>query len=286
MKKYLFFLSAINIYLVLGCSTFTPSKYTVENDPKNNRQDFSEIRKQFCSGDKKIRDFKFHFEDKDLKIETGIPTSVASRIQDDFQKERNCRFKSTIYELIKSPSYNYQYYEVSQELFDRIGKEGLGSYGQYGNCKAMNFFIQSPKQKNLSYTAGVCSRNSGEGSYILNSDVKLDIWNSYELKIPVITNLVEFSTILEPVEFQNKTYIENEEQNCKEKPLELLGVDSEEHFSAEHAINQKDRIWKRYITYFTSVKEVHQEDSVKVELTLDMTGFCKYGRSLDDLRTQ
>lgn len=125
--------------------------------------------------------------------------------------------------------------------------------------------------------------------------------------------LVNEFTIIEPLEFQKQAYDnetdklpEGAENSCDIKSeyrgeaisffkndqwqnIWALGIDDKGESNPSTAINQRARIWKRYISRFSKIKESINPRSSQITITqisLDLNAFCKYGRSLDELTSR
>lgn len=290
MKNCQFFLKGISFLLVASCTSFSPSQKTLDSDPSK-VNDFNSIRKLYCAGQKQVKEFKFSFTEHNMKFKSGIPTSVIASVQNQREKERQCNYKKALFELTRKDSVSHGFMEVSQDLYKEISDGSMGTVNPdslRANCRLYNLFVQSPLQKTDYFVVQQCSGDGG--TFYSDSSSNFYRWNSYSFRIPHLTTLIDNFAILEPIEFQTKTYIETEEKtnDCSESKVdkEVLGYDSKNEFNSELAIDYKDQVWKRYIIHFTRIKESHQDDGSKVELTLDLNPFCKYGRSINDLSSR
>lgn len=123
--------------------------------------------------------------------------------------------------------------------------------------------------------------------------------------------LIQDFTMLEPKNFQKAAYsnpnINDEGIRCGYSELgsvnedhppmseddpefssdyDFLGLNKQGMVSASEALNQKEKIWTRYISRFSSIKESVSEKSSRitnVQINLDLNAFCKYGRLTSDL---
>lgn len=284
MKNYQFFLKGISLFILFGCTTFKSSQKTLEEDP-NKVVNESSIRSLFCSGNKQIKDFKFYFVEKNLRIKSGVPISTASTLKEQIEKGRHCDYKNTLYDLAKADSLYSRFVEVDQDLFNQIQNDGIGSLNPdhlRSNCRLQNLFIRAPDGKISLHRVGWCSDPNG-GSFYSGSGLSFNSFNSYSVRIPHLTTFVDKYTIIEPAEFQNNTYKDN---SCIQDGKKVYGYGAEDSFNSELALGYKNQIWKRYISHFTSIKEGHSGESINVELTLDLNSFCRYGRSIQDLVTK
>jgi hypothetical protein len=99
-------------------------------------------------------------------------------------------------------------------------------------------------------------------------------------------------TFVEPKNFQEEAYsCEKSPELCKciGSKEEMLGLNSDDQFESELAIQDKDQIWERYITRFSKFKESPSsanKNESNVEVSLDLNAFCRYGRSLKDLTSK
>lgn len=284
MKSYQFFLKGFSLFLLIGCATFTPSQKTLDDDP-NKVMDYTKIRNLYCSGNKQVKDFKFSFSEKKFKIAPGIPVSEVSKFKSNLEKGRLCGYKKILYELTKTDSIDHKYFEVSQDDFKELEATGVGSIDPESfraNCRLQNLFIRAPGGKVNLYRASLCSSAEG-GTFYSGTGLKLNFFNSYPIRIPYVTILVDQFTIIEPIEFQNGIY---KEDNCHDESEKTYGYNEEGSFDAELSLDYRDQIWKRYITHFTSIKESQSDDSISVELALDLNPFCRYGRNVQDLKSK
>ena len=180
----------------------------------------------------------------------------------------------------------------------------------------------SPMAKGGSYELVFVRSISGHltGGYIFNGQTA----KLYMLKqlfgddvksfiIPEWINLTKQFTILEPLEFQKQAYDDEidklpdgTENSCDIRSdyrgeaisffknhqwqnIWAFGIDNKGEPDPSAAINQKARIWERYISRFSKVKESTDPRSPQItntQISLDLNGFCKYGRSLDDLTSK
>ena len=128
-----------------------------------------------------------------------------------------------------------------------------------------------------------------------------------------IAGLIEDFTILEPLEFQKQAYEDeieksngDDENSCDLEStyrgesvsyiknghwqnVSAFGIDNKGESDTSTAISQRARIWKRYISRFSKIKESADSRSSQItntQISLDLNGFCKYGRSLDDLTSK
>lgn len=284
MKNYQFFLKGISFFILFGCTTFKPIQKTLDEDP-NKVVNESAIRSLYCSGNKQIKDFKFQFSEKNLKISSGVPISTASTLKGQIEKGRHCGYKNALYELAKNDSIDNRFVEVAQDLFNDIESDGIGSLNPdhlRSNCRLQHLFIRSPNGNVSLHRVGRCSDANGSGFYS-GTGFNLNIFNSYEVRIPHLTTFVDKYTIIEPMEFQGNTY---KDDSCIQDGGKVYGYDTEDSFNSGLVLDYKNSIWKRYINHFTSIKESHSGDSINVELSLDLNSFCRYGRSINDLVTK
>lgn len=126
--------------------------------------------------------------------------------------------------------------------------------------------------------------------------------------------LTQNFTILEPLDFQNKAYTEeiekqsDNEANNSCDPQKMYGAESVTFFKNEKwetveayamgedgntniskALYQRSKVWERYISRFSTVKESVDStnaNKINTQVSLDLNGFCRYGRSTDDLTSK
>jgi len=129
-----------------------------------------------------------------------------------------------------------------------------------------------------------------------------------------LATLTQNFTILEPLDFQNKAYTEEIEKQSDDEtdkscdPHKMYGAESVTFFKDEKwetveayaigedgnaniskALYQRNKIWERYISRFSTVKESVDSantNKINTQVSLDLNGFCRYGRSTDDLTSK
>jgi hypothetical protein len=133
-----------------------------------------------------------------------------------------------------------------------------------------------------------------------------------------LNSLISNYTILEPLDFQKTTYFDEieiekqkryenkstEESICRlsdeyeaesvyinkddqRESVEAFGIDEAGNIDVAKAIYHRPRIWKRYISRFSAIKESSVSSGVKnVQVSLDLNNFCRYGRSLEDVTSK
>ena len=155
-------------------------------------------------------------------------------------------------------------------------------------------------------------------NYFERDDISARIYNSPEdilgdevksAYLSTLNSLISDYTILEPLVFQKTTYSEeiqkaseneicdlNREygaesvyisKNDQRESVEAFGIDETGNIDITKAIYQRPRIWKRYISRFSTIKESSVSSGVKnVQVSLDLNSFCRYGRSLEDVTSK
>lgn len=127
-----------------------------------------------------------------------------------------------------------------------------------------------------------------------------------------LVSLVDGYTMLEPLEYQTKAYSEEAEKSSAEDdscdPQKIYGAESISFFkngkwetveaysigedgntNISKALYQRNKIWERYIFRFSTVKEnvdATNANKINTQVSLDLNGFCRYGRSTDDVTSK
>lgn len=129
---------------------------------------------------------------------------------------------------------------------------------------------------------------------------------------PDLVGLIDGYTILEPLEYQTKAYNEEIEMHSPEddscdlhkmygansvsffkngnwEHVEAYAIGEDGNTNVSKAIDQRVKIWERYISRFSTVKESIDStnaNKINTQVSLDLNGFCRYGRSVDDLTSR
>lgn len=267
-----YWINSILLFVLLSACASTnvqPTSISRSNLSENS------IFSYYCSGNKQTRKLS-------IPIEYINPKLPANVLVDEAAKERAYyanRKKALLPEALFSLSGAY----------DRIGYSWNNAVVRQSNLDHKDLI-----EKVSSYEIGSSNYNSSQETAILvkpNNSDKFVLYHAVEKDgrlrdrdnedpayVSDLKLLIESFTILEPEAYQEEAY-------GKQDGYEPIAIDSNNNNVIADAIKSKDQIWKRYISKFTEIKEARTSNSriINIDLSLDLNGFCQYGRSIKDL---
>jgi hypothetical protein len=289
------------------------------------KSDVTKIFNSYCSGGKQIKSLSLNLTYVEPKIPSGWAVNSAGSYLKEINQGHQCQSQRIIYSLAVPPSCDQG---------ERMRGKSVCSH----NDDQLWFFKSDSSSSEIEKKVRELSPADEYSSYspvvVRNKDGKL-LWFNYFEKgsnAPDLTqvNLSELLgdgvgsaylsdlyalfnefTILEPLEFQKVSYIDeikksNENGSCnleeeygaesvsvfkngQHENVEAFGIDEHGNIDVSAAINQKHRIWRRYVSRFSQVKESSNPASAqinKTQVSLDLNAFCRYGRSIQDLTSK
>lgn len=284
---------------------------------------------RYCAGGKQTRNLTLNFSFTLPKNPKGWSIDDAGSYQKKLDQQRQCLSRRILYRLAESPDCQTYYGNYitdlrgksicapanrdepvwfllstlsSSEVENSI--QDLSPTKQYdatvpvfvrsGDGRLYGFYFVGDRSSNPN-VLGAFSKMFGNGVSTIAS--------------PDLAGLVDGYTMLEPLEFQTKAYSEetvglSEENNScnfprpesvtfhkneKWETVEAYAIGEDGNTNISMAIDQRSKIWERYISRFSTVKESVDSTNanrINTQVSLDLNGFCRYGRSIDDLTSR
>lgn len=133
-----------------------------------------------------------------------------------------------------------------------------------------------------------------------NNTIRSEFINEGSIFAKELNFLTSDYTMLEPEEFQHERYSGKSECRAgtagpdsiyEDGPYEegeAIAVKDNGEASISQAIEYKRHIWERYLIRHTNIKKTVSSDSqiTNYDLTLDLSDFCRYGRSIESLTSR
>jgi hypothetical protein len=94
-------------------------------------------------------------------------------------------------------------------------------------------------------------------------------------------------TMIEPRKYQEESY--NEDSSCgSDGSSQPIAVNDDDSANISEAIDERNDIWRRYISRHSMIKETKARDTqlTNTEVSLDLNNFCRYGRHVEDLTSR
>lgn len=287
----------------------------------------SKVFDSYCSGSRQIKELTINFTYYAPSKPKGQPLNTVSKLMSEISKKQQCDQRTILFSMSQMPACDVQGQQVCRfnyrgDLFFNSTVEdssfienlkqtapstGHNPYyrGGYGGYPSAQYFLikdSSGKLSLFNYFAfdSVSKEIYSKAPEILGAEVK----SAY---LADLNSLVSDYTMLEPLDFQVTTYFDEIEKNDEidtcdlkdeyradylvvnkyERPVEAFGIDGSGDIDIAKSIQDQSRIWKRYISRFSTIKESSVSSGVKnVQVSLDLNNFCRYGRSLDDVTSK
>jgi len=274
---------------IIGCSS--PTKMQSEAlylGHRNALESVTDIQSYICQGRRQSRPLKMNFA-------YILPQNKKGKSLDLTAKDAKY-FNDRKYELLREMFYLVSSIDHS---FVKFAKMNRGEV--IDRAKSINNSIWlNPSQVYLEYKLSPQLIISDEGSKIafiekVVTSSSMETYGDDFTKIKEAEALVEVSaltnnyTILEPKEFQQKSYaVEQDSASSSSCDKDhLMALDENGNVDVDRAKKCRDKIWQRYIRKFTNIKEASTIDPqvLNVELSLDLNPFCQYGRKISDLES-
>lgn len=279
---------------------------------RESRADPVEIFKSYCSGGKQIKNLSISFTSILPKNPKNWPINDATKYMRVLAEETQCLNRSILYQFALAPDCQTYYGNYVKDLrgekicasADRQNPVWFlmtdESYSAV-EVKLRNVQPASPTDSHVPIFVRTSSGKIYGFQLIGNGSSSPDvIFQSKELFGPTLStinlaemaSLIEGFTMIEPLEFQKNAYGDDPGSNltCSgESQWQPLGLDDMENADIAEAINQKHQIWERYVKRFSKVKESSSpRDSqlTNTQVDLDLTAFCQYGRSIQDMSSK
>lgn len=287
----------------------------------------SKVFDSYCSGSHQIKDLTINFTYYAPSKPKGQPLNIVSKQMSEINKKQQCDQRTILYSMSQKPECNRRQGTSTCSFNDR-------GYMFLSSTKNSSSFVENLKQTTPHYNSD--SRyylvNDGTGklslfNYFSQDSFSERIYNSPEdilgdevksVYLASLNSLISDYTILEPLDFQKTTYIDEIEiekqksyenkstdegvcrlsdeyeaesvyitKNDQRESVEAFGIDDAGNIDVAKAIYHRPRIWKRYISRFSTIKESSVSSGVKnIQVSLDLNNFCRYGRSLEDVTSK
>lgn len=289
------------------------------------KADATKIFDSYCSGGKQIKKLSLNVEYVSPKSPAGWPVNVAGGFVKKLNQEQQCLSNTILYGLSRLPVCSSGE-ELRGKSVCIKNDEDLWFLKSSLSSSEIEKKVKdlSPSNEYSAHTAVIVKDSVGKLAWFnyfevgsnapdltsrKSSDLLGDDVGSVYLED--LFNLFNEFTILEPVEFQKTTYTDeveksNENSSCnlareyeaeaitifkngQYETVQAFGIDESGNVDAAAAINQKDKIWRRYVSRFSQVKESSSASSPqinKIQVSLDLNAFCRYGRSINDLSSK
>lgn len=328
MERFACFWNGIKLMVVLplvGCASMMasvqypqPSKFFLQSGqlkPASGERT-KDLFSAYCSGGKQIRNLTINFSFISSLNPQGWSVSEAGSYLKKLNQQRQCLNQKILYRLSEPPDCQTYYGDYvtdlrgkkfcapanrnepvwflsssnsPSEIENSLREARLHDrndatvpvFVRANNGRLFGFYFIGQGSSNPNVLGGISKMFGNDLSSIISDD---------------LASLVANFTILEPADFQKKAYQNseefNEEKSCLSSGLyseDLMAIDSEENIDMTESITLKNKIWERYISRFSNVKEsVDSANSNKIntQISLDLNAFCRYGRNLNDLTSK
>lgn len=274
IKQYKYFsicCSSSFLIFIAGCTGFTTKPFNI------NQSKSGDLIGNYCKSGKQIREFKTSVVYFTPVVEKAIPIDVANKKSEKVESEKIELLKNLFYlignETSVGPVYNSgdipNWFLLSSDSEDSV-LSNVTNEDSSTKYKLYTFIVKiENKNKFIVYRSNLDSqRMSYDKSY--STDVN-EMINNYTILIP--KQVIEDNLKLE---FDSRNL------------YETIILNEKGEVDISKAIERRNDLWKKYINTFTQVKESTSDNSQQynVELSLDLSVFCKYGRNLADVQSQ
>ena len=274
----------------------------------------SDVFAKYCAGGHQIKSLTFNYSFVPPKNPKGWPIGDASKYLKKLDNHRECLNRSLIFKLAEAPDCQTYYGNYITDL------RGKPVCGPANRDEPIWFFTSGKSAHEIERTAESIKPNAtydsfvpvfvrsssgkiygfhfiGDGSSVPNVLPEMTSSLGASVSSAVLSDLsalVSDFTILEPSEYQKQAYDAHEDEDEKScsanrDDSQILAVDADNNVDTAAAINRRYMIWERYISRFSKVKESPDSQSpqaVNTQISLDLNGFCRYGRNLGDLKSK
>ena len=326
MKPYVYFWTGIKLLMLFGlcgCASMMASvQYPrpVYLSLSNGRTEVlvdrkpSDVFAKYCAGGHQIKSLTFNYSYVAPKNPKGWSISDASKYIKKLNNHRECLNRSLIFKLAEAPDCQTYYGNYVTDL------RGKPVCGPANRDEPIWFFTSDKSANEIERTAESIKPNAtydsfvpvfvrsasgkiygfhfiGDGSSVPNVLPEMTSSLGASVSSAVLSDLsalVSDFTMLEPSDYQKQAYGADEaegEKSCSANSgdSQVLAVDTDGNNDASAAISGRSKIWERYISRFSKVKEspdLQSAQNTNTQISLDLNGFCRYGRSLSDLTSK
>ena len=297
-----FFSKLISIFvsfLVASCSTTQNNDVTISG---KQFKDGNDVFHHYCPNGKQAASLKINVVYISPIPAPGLPLNRAGEALKIVEAKKNCSARWIFANLADNKLY----------LPEDATYEEIVSYAK---TRTADYDPHSRKVK--PYT--VFLRTDVSNRYVLfferiydfdrYNEIKYRSYPNHYFSLTELKMLKEAFTIIEPIELQQKKYIDPLPQSCNglenyipenRESTESYPQDTFRNFLGYDRLNKdlpidiadairfKKEIWERYLIYNSTVKESPTNDpQIKnIEVSLDLNDFCKYGRKVSDLQSR
>lgn len=272
MKQYKFYWISKFIFSLFIFSCASNPQVSLSNKDVSAEKIFD----YYCSNNKQIRTLSSKIEYIIPQLAKNLPVDEAAREQAYYSTRKQNLLKESLFSL--------------SGAFERIGYSWNNSPVRQSSLehkdlveKVSAYEIRTSDFSSMQETA-LIMKPADSDKFVLFHAIQTngrlrDRDNQDPIYISELKTLVDNFTLFEPLKYQEEAYSLNADDE------KLIAIDSNDQQSISEAMKRKDEIWKRYIKQFTKIKEAKSNAPriVNVELELDLNGFCRYGRNLNDL---
>jgi hypothetical protein len=274
----------------------------------------SDLFAKYCSGGHQTKSLTFNYSFVSPKNPNGWSIGDASKYIRNLNNHRECLNRVLIFRLAETPDCQTYYGNYVTDL------RGKPVCGPANRDEPVWFFTSEKSSNEIEQLAESTKPNTAHDSsvpvFVRSASGKIYgfhfIGNGSsvpnvlpEMTSPLgpnvssavlsdLSSLVNTFTLLEPADYQKQAYGSDEaedEKSCSANSgdSQVLAVDSEGASDTSTAISERTKIWERYISRFSKIKESPDPRSPQItntQISMDLNGFCKYGRSLNDLTSK
>lgn len=287
----------------------------------------SKVFDSYCSGSRQIKDLTINFTYYAPNKPKGQPLNTVSKQMSEISKKQQCDQRTLLYSMSQKPNCKDSISYINGRKGNSTCSFSEQGYMFLNSSKNSSSFVEDFKKMTPQYNSGskyfFVKDETGKLSlfnYFSQDSFSDRLYNKPEdalgddvisVYLATLSTLISEYTILEPLDFQKMTYYdelqkskdyENEmcdmdieygaealyiSKNDQREHIEAFGIDGSGDIDVAKAIYHQPRIWRRYISRFSTIKEISVSSGVKnVQVSLDLNNFCRYGRNLEDVTSK
>jgi len=265
---------------------------------------------QYCNGGRQVKKLSYSIRLIKPKLPRGKALDRASQSIEEITNINQCLVKTSAIALSnhcgdKLNCHNfYQTSDSAQDVAkyakEMIYENGTAEYCKMGSCAESGpmrpiFLYTGESQPILLLYEKTERRNrpGGFGWYVSKYDGDGSAQQAFLSELTtlrrgytiLLTSPIEEGTWMDYVNLQSDICSPEKWTNGSYRYLAQGWSIDGGTLSPSDALSKKDLIWKRYLVANSSIKEAVSNDSqiVNYEVSVDLNGFCKFGRHTDDL---
>ena len=286
-KYFLKIISLILLFSIISCST---SKKRIVELTQNINND--SIYSYYCKNGKQSHAIKISGTYIHPKNQSGKVLDLQAKNLKRYDKFKNDILSKAFYSLSSTSQNVAVTTSSSYEEVVTYAKNMQHSFISSADVSINPLIVATPDSNKFIFFH---ERVDGACNSIMCSEFSKE----ESISIRELKYLVDNYVLLEPFDYQLKSY--TCEKDCPfydvdtgngfsgySHPKRPIGQDENKNVNISEYVKLKNLAWMRYFMKNTQINEAQSTDSqiYNLELSLNLDGFCTYGRNINDLHSQ